>query len=289
LAWKKWLSWQIGSRLVPGPVLMPFVNNTKLLVHPGLWGATMNIYTGLAEFYDMSFILHFLRPTDIFVDVGANVGVYTVLSSGVVGCKTIAFEPGVKAGKVLLSNCNINQIADLVEYHPYAVGDKSEKVKFTKGLDTVNHVVGMQTNIPSEQYVEVEMVTLESIVSCRKPVLIKIDVEGFTSPVLKGGEELFKESSLQAVIIEVIIENVNDHDPEADPLEVFRRMTEFGLYPYQYDPFTRQLTAIPEQNWIAPKRNQPALEYNFIFIRDAEAAGKRVAEAAKFKVWDYEI
>lgn len=66
--------WQIGSRLVPGPVAVEFVNGAKLLAEPGMTGATGNVYVGLHEFEDMAFVLHFLRPDDLFVDVGANIG-----------------------------------------------------------------------------------------------------------------------------------------------------------------------------------------------------------------------
>jgi hypothetical protein len=40
-----------------------------------------NIYAGLHEFGDMAFVLHFLRAGDLFADVGANIGSYTVLAS----------------------------------------------------------------------------------------------------------------------------------------------------------------------------------------------------------------
>ena len=52
-----------------------------------------NIYRGLFEYEDMLFLLHALRPENIFVDVGANVGAYTILSSKVVNAKSVAFEP----------------------------------------------------------------------------------------------------------------------------------------------------------------------------------------------------
>src|SRR5262245_48181443 len=81
---KRLFAWQIGSRLVPGPVAINFVNATKLLVRPGMTGATGNIYVGLHEFPEMSFVLHFLRPSDLFVDIGANIGSYTVLAAGAV-------------------------------------------------------------------------------------------------------------------------------------------------------------------------------------------------------------
>ncbi len=56
-------------------------------------GATGNIYAGLHEFDDMAFFLHLLRPEDMFADVGSNIGSYTILASGVVGAKSVAFEP----------------------------------------------------------------------------------------------------------------------------------------------------------------------------------------------------
>jgi hypothetical protein len=64
------------------PVAMPYVNETRLLVKPGMAGATGNVYAGLHEYEDMAFVLHALRPSSRFVDVGANVGTYTVLAGG---------------------------------------------------------------------------------------------------------------------------------------------------------------------------------------------------------------
>jgi len=48
------------------------VNGSKFLVKTGETGLTGNIYTGLHEFPDMGFLLHFLRAEDLFVDIGAN-------------------------------------------------------------------------------------------------------------------------------------------------------------------------------------------------------------------------
>ena len=73
--------WQIGARLARGPTVAQFVNSAQLLATPGMAGATGNVYVGLHEFADMSFLLHFLRPNDLFVDVGANIGSYTILAS----------------------------------------------------------------------------------------------------------------------------------------------------------------------------------------------------------------
>src|SRR6478609_823915 len=78
----RFASWQLGSRVKTEHVI-PWVAGTKLVVRRGMTGATGNIYCGLHEFADMAFVLHALRPGDLFVDVGANIGSYTVLASAV--------------------------------------------------------------------------------------------------------------------------------------------------------------------------------------------------------------
>lgn len=85
--------WQVGSRLVPGAIIYDWVNGSRFLVKNGETGLTGNIYTGLHEFQDMAFLLHFLRSEDLFVDVGANVGSYTILACSAIGARGIAFEP----------------------------------------------------------------------------------------------------------------------------------------------------------------------------------------------------
>ncbi len=71
-------------------VIVHWIGGTRLAARRGMTGLTGNIYAGLHEFADMAFLLHFLRPSDLFADVGANVGSYTILASGVVRCPTVA-------------------------------------------------------------------------------------------------------------------------------------------------------------------------------------------------------
>ena len=68
------LRWQIASRIKE--VIVHWIGGTRLAARRGMTGLTGNIYAGLHEFADMAFLLHFLRPSDLFADVGANVGSY---------------------------------------------------------------------------------------------------------------------------------------------------------------------------------------------------------------------
>ena len=97
LAIANWLRWQISSSILKMPVIFPWIGQSKLVSERGMTGATGNIYAGLHEFVDMAFCLHLLRSGDLFVDVGANIGSYTVLASKVAGANSVTLEPILKS------------------------------------------------------------------------------------------------------------------------------------------------------------------------------------------------
>ena len=73
--------WQVASRLQTRPISYPWINGSKMLVRHGDNGFTMSIYCGLQDPVEMGYPLYVLDPDDLFVDVGANVGAYTVLAA----------------------------------------------------------------------------------------------------------------------------------------------------------------------------------------------------------------
>src|ERR1700743_2432388 len=83
---------QVATRFVPGEICVQFPNHTRLLVSPHMKGAAHYITPRLCEFEDMSFVMHFLRAGELFMDVGANVGAFTIMAAGVAGAQVIAFE-----------------------------------------------------------------------------------------------------------------------------------------------------------------------------------------------------
>ena len=87
-AWVRFASWQVRSRF-RDEILLQWVGGQRLAIKHGMAAATANIYVGLYEFADMMPALHFLRERDLFLDIGANVGTYTVLASGVCRAKRL--------------------------------------------------------------------------------------------------------------------------------------------------------------------------------------------------------
>jgi FkbM family methyltransferase len=176
--------WQIGSRLVPGAVVYDWVNGSKFLVRSGDTGLTGNIYAGLHEFPDMGFLLHFLREDDLFVDVGANAGSYTILACAAVGSRGIAFEPVPGTYARLVENLRLNHLDERVRSINKGVGAMQGSISFTSDGDTTNHV--LVPGEPRNSVVTVEVTSLDAALGEGSPALIKIDVEGYETPVWRA-------------------------------------------------------------------------------------------------------
>jgi FkbM family methyltransferase len=190
-------------------------------------GATANIYCGLHEYVDMSFVLDTLKPGELFLDVGANVGCYTVLASKVCGAKTIAVEPDLEAGRALRRNIAINEIANCVEVVQAALGAKEGSVMFTVGQDTMNRVASPE----NDNVREVPITTLDQILKRQVPAIMKIDVEGYEAEVLKGGTNTLMEPNLRAIIIECLDDEVHSLLSQAGFVRAFYEPTEKNFVP----------------------------------------------------------
>ena len=244
------------------------MEGTRLLVSPGQAGATGNIYAGLHELSEMGFVLHLLREGDLFADVGANIGSYTILAAGSVGAHVISFEPGGEAFRILRDNVRLNDLGALVEIRNEAVGASVGEVDFTEGGDTVNRVA-----LPSEtrRSTRVSMNTLDNALAGRIPAVMKIDVEGFESRVIAGASATIADQRLQAIIIET---NGSGTVYGANDSELHAAIIQRGFTACAYDPFARKLTTVAA----------PSASGNTIYARDIESASRRVEVARKFSI-----
>ena len=262
----RFAKWQINTRLNPHPIIYPFTEHSKLLIAKGLTGATGNLYSGLHEFYDMGFLLHFLRKGDTFVDVGANIGSYTVLASAEIEAFSIAIEPVPTTFNYLKKNIIVNEINHLVTLVNLGLGRQKGSLKFTKSLDTENHIA----TATDTDTIDVQIDTLDNIVGDNAPTLLKIDVEGFETEVLNGGENTLNKASLKAIIIELNGEgNRYGYDENAIHLKLLSK----GFVPHRYTPYDRNLTEIT-----ASKTD------NAIYVRDTAFVKDRLRHARQIKV-----
>lgn len=273
-ALQRFVSWQIGCRLLPGPAAFDFVGQSRLLVRRGQSSSSSNLYLGLAEFEDMAFVLHFLRDSDIFVDVGANIGSYTVLASAVRNGHSIAVEPVPSTFEHLLDNIRLNNIAHRVESVNCGVGAGDRRMlRFVRSRDAKNCVATDE----SDETVEVTVLSLDEIVRKRWPSLLKVDVEGFEAEVVAGGHSVLSCESLKAIIVELLGHGVKYG---FDDRNIHRRLVEYGFAPFSYSPFNRELTAMDGINQHAR---------NTLYVRDLDYVQSRVTSASAITIYDKTI
>jgi len=246
-------------------VAVPFVDSTRLLVQLGMTGATGNVYCGLHEFEDMAFVLHVLRPGDLFADIGSNVGSYTVLAAGAAGANCVSFEPLPATFVHLLDNIRLNNLESKVTAKNIGLGASSGSLTFTSGLDCVNHVVAEREVV--ENSINVPVSTLDAVLSGSTLTLMKIDVEGFETEVLNGAAETMQGPSLLAVVMEL---NGSGRRYGYDEEKIHQRMLGWGLAPARYDPLQRTITILHSRNTSTG---------NTLYVRNLESVRDRVRTA----------
>jgi FkbM family methyltransferase len=259
----RFIKWQLSSRINSGAHIVNWIGGLKLSVTKSMHGATGCIYVGLPEFRDMAFLLHYLKKDSFFIDIGANIGVYTLLASGVNKCNSICIEPIPKTFNYLKKNIELNNLQDKVTCLNIGLSKEKDNLYFTKDKDTVNHVVGKE----SDNTIKVDVDTLDNIIpeNFSAETLIKLDVEGFEYNVLKGGNKFLQNDHLKAIIVE--LNGSSDRFGFKDAM-VDEELVKHGFSKFDYNPFDRNLTKIEQFH----------SEENTLYIRDSEV------ESVKLKV-----
>lgn len=265
--------WSLATRLLPGcEIIVSFVNNSKIVVTPGRWGSEANALCGLHDFSDMGFLLHFLRPDDLFCDVGANVGEYTVLASAAIGARSLSFEPVRSAYLDLRKNIEINQISPLVDARCMAVGSAHGQLTLTGDQDTRNHVVSGPATVRSGDHVVVETDTLDALLAGQAPQLLKVDVEGWEHEVFQGAAVLLRNPALASIIVEL---NESGERYGFSDEAIHQLLLAEGFSTYRYLPFNRKLVSLD---------NRHNLRGNTLYIRNPDAVNARLQSAPAFTV-----
>lgn len=155
-----------------------------LLLHrAGLMGATERVL-----------LPQLVKPGMTAIDIGANVGLYSLLLSQLIGSEgtLFAFEPEPALYASLTKNRAKNQ-ADNIRTFNCALGEAPGRVSFYRSI--LNSGDNRLGNFGWQgQQLEVEMVRLDDVLPQHRIDFIKIDVQGFEGFVLRGMDRVFAES-----------------------------------------------------------------------------------------------
>lgn len=154
---------------------------------------------GVFEKYVTRLFKETIRPNMVVVDIGANIGYYTLIASKLVGSngKVYAFEPEPNNYDLLLKNIRINGYTNATPVKK-AVSNKCDKT--TLFLDKVSSGDPSldENNVPQKKgFIEVETVTLDSFLKDVKVDVVKIDAQGAEGLILEGSERILRNNNLK--------------------------------------------------------------------------------------------
>lgn len=195
------LFWFARSRFTSKPSCREVFGDRKIWCHPdGFISRSVMLFGEWNEYDSLKFIYTFLRPGDNFLDVGANVGLFSILASKTVSPESIfCVEPGKTQRSRLEDNFRLNRI-DGVHIYPFAVGDTAGSANFSTE-DAVSHILESASQADNSEVVEIRR--LDSFLPKQIFHLTKIDVEGFELPALRGASGLLENAFLPVMLLEL--------------------------------------------------------------------------------------
>jgi FkbM family methyltransferase len=178
-----------------------------------------------------------LRPGDVVVDVGANLGYFTILAASLVGNSgsVHSFEPNPRLTPFLLRSIELNHFERFVHLTNAAIAEQSGGLAALH-LSTVAASSGVSSLLPLSHLaagltIEVPLLSLADYCGTRQISnirLLKVDVEGAELQVIRGMRELLLARRVELLVCEV---QPNERDRDA-PKHLIEELDAFGYSPF---------------------------------------------------------
>ena len=178
-----------------------------------------------------------VRPGMVVADVGANIGLLTLVMARATGPagKVIAFEPEATPRANLAKMRHLNGLS-WVEVRDQAVGETAGRLTFH-----VSDIIGHSSlyalpEAEEARTIDVEVVRLDDVAPAKRMDVVKIDVEGAELDVLAGMKGLIGKNPDLAVVAEFGPEHLTRVGQT--PSQWFKAFSDAGFKPYLIDEAT---------------------------------------------------
>jgi FkbM family methyltransferase len=204
------------------------------------------------------FVKTMLRPDDVFVDVGANVGWFTLLASTIVGeaGRIYAFEPRAETGDYLEKTVMLNGLQGRVVVYHYGLSDTEGQAFLNWAKDTDNPGGSFLTDHVASERMESQPVALRPLdqLGLQRVDFLKVDVEGAEMRVFRGA--LATLERCRPVILSELSPDMLERGSGADTEAFFAFFAQIGYRCFTIDvqrPW-EEITAFPA-DWHKPLMN----------------------------------
>jgi FkbM family methyltransferase len=190
--------------------------------------------TGTWEPQAVTILKKYLKPGSVFIDVGANIGFFSIIAARIIGEKGMvyAFEPTDYFYSVLQRNLNENKIDNCFTFK-FGLSDseKSEKIIFLDSSATMH----VQADQVAESDEKIELKTFDSFVIEKKLSridFIKVDIDGHEPYFLNGALNSIEKFN-PLILLE--INHLSYRAAGVDVIDFYSKLKSMGFY--MYDEF----------------------------------------------------
>ncbi|WP_343636496.1 FkbM family methyltransferase [Fluviicola sp.] len=240
------LSVALPKLLLPDPKsagkhVLKTIHGVKMVIDPSLdKGVELSLFeTGTYEKGTIQLLEKYLKPGSAFLDIGANIGLMSVIASKIVGEKGIVYAAEANPGTVsiLQTNIELNNCKN-IQLLPVALSDEQGTALLFENWEVNRGGASLISQSEGQQGVTVNMERLDDLFDENTAVdLVKIDVEGFEPPVIRGGMNWFRKQ-LPVFIIEVSEKREKETGPS--PLEIMELVKTIGSYRFYKQKGTKE-------------------------------------------------
>jgi len=269
LATVRYARWLLVRFLCPDALLTTQICEGVRIQYTPQGNVSRDLYLGQFEHDVIDFLSHYLKPGMIVFDVGANIGVYSLLSAKYVGehGAVHAFEPTPETFARLRTNVKLNKFT-WVHLNQLAVAEKT-------GTSTLNlYEQNAMNSLARQDWVGkslgqtvVETISLNEYVKAKgltRIDLLKVDVEGAELAVLKGARHLLDGSNSPVVLCEFADKTTHGFGYQAASIRDF--LGTFGYGFFRWCPELRRLVS-------EPSRPHYKLYANLVCVKQAGPGG----------------
>lgn len=253
------------------PITIEIANGLKLKLYTDSV-LSETIFVGRFENSELEFVSRYLSKGDTFFDIGANVGLFSIMAASKIGAQgnIYAFEPVKKTFSRLKENVELNMINNAKIFNA-GLSDSDGFLEMTTSADGFDAWNSFGVPTAGDNFVKesVEIFTLDSWMSNNNVVsanLAKIDVEGWECNVMKGGSLTFSSANAPDLLVEFTEENCKNAGFSCGQL--YDVLKNYGYQMFIYDEVTKKI--IPE-----PKRNVYT-HMNIVATKNPEAVINRL-------------
>ncbi|MGB0562858.1 MAG: FkbM family methyltransferase [Spirulinaceae cyanobacterium] len=188
------------------------------------------------EWQDLCFLATLLKPGDCFIDVGANIGLWTLVAAAAVQAqgRVYAFEPNPQTFGKLQNNLDRNGVTGWVQAFPQAIADQPQTLNFI--CESEHNLSRLAARDEPGKTLAIAAVNLDHLYN-QQPALptvtgIKLDTEGSELAALQGAQQILAASAPWLIV------EFNTTLLPSQTLanwEVYQFLTAQGYHAFRYD------------------------------------------------------